>query len=158
MRNLVIFLLLAIGATLTACDAFRDQSPDTFSLGYSDFASLPDYGWRYNDSVVFVTPAASGDLKVAIRHSLKYPYRNIWLEVARVSPDSIATTRRDTVELELADPFGLWKGTGVGPTRQMEAVVESNVSVDSGSRIILRHIMRLDTVPAIEQAGVFIIK
>ena len=160
MRSLPVSLL-ALAAAFSACDSFRpDESVDLsdFNLGYSDFASLPEDGWRYGDSIVFVTPEAEGELRVAVRHSIKYPYRNIWLEVSRKGPDSVAPAIvRDTVELELADPFGLWKGTGVGPTRQMETVVAPSVRVDSGSTISIRHIMRLDTLPAIEQTGIFII-
>lgn len=160
MRSLLVSLL-ALGAAVSACDSFRpDDSADLsdLNLGYSDFATLPDEGWRYGDSVTFVTPEAEGELLVAVRHSIKYPYRNIWLEVSRKGPDSVAAkVVRDTVELELADPFGLWKGTGIGPTRQMETVVSPSVRVDSGSTISIRHIMRLDTLPSIEQTGIFII-
>lgn len=160
MRSLLVSLL-ALGAAVSACDSFRpDDSADLsdLNLGYSDFATLPDEGWRYGDSVTFVTPEAEGELRVAVRHSIKYPYRNIWLEVSRKGPDSVAAkVVRDTVELELADPFGLWKGTGIGPTRQMETVVSPSVRVDSGSTISIRHIMRLDTLPSIEQTGIFII-
>lgn len=160
MRSLLVSLL-ALAAAVSACDSFRpDDSADLsdLNLGYSDFATLPDEGWRYGDSVTFVTPEAEGELRVAVRHSIKYPYRNIWLEVSRKGPDSVAAkVVRDTVELELADPFGLWKGTGIGPTRQMETVVSPSVRVDSGSTISIRHIMRLDTLPSIEQTGIFII-
>ncbi len=159
MRSLPVSLL-TLAATLSACDAFQageTVDPADFNLGYSDFASLPDEGWRYGDTVTFITPEAEGELRVAVRHSIKYPYRNIWLEVSRRGTDSAAIPVCDTVELELADPFGLWKGTGVGPTRQMETVVAPSVKVDSGSTISIRHIMRLDTLPAIEQTGIFII-
>ena len=40
----------------------------------------------------------------------------------------------------------------------MEAVVDTHVKVDSGTLLSLRHIMRLDTLPAIEQTGIFIIE
>lgn len=134
-----------------------DMEPMTLPAGHSDFASLPSYGWRYSDTLRFTTPAATGELRVALRHSIRYPYRNIWLEVSVTPPGDTAVASRDTVEMELADPFGLWRGTGIGPTRQMEATVARAVSVDSGSTVTLRHIMRLDTLPAIEQAGIFII-
>lgn len=155
--------LIALGMAMLAagCGGGEKSSPaaDSFVIpsGYSDFHKLPDDGWRYDDTLSFTTPAASGELRVAVRHSVTYPYRNVWIEVTRTGPDSGATPVRDTVELELADPFGLWKGTGVGPTRQMEATVERGVKADSGSTVTLRHIMRLDTLPAIEQAGIFII-
>lgn len=158
MRKLPLILLL--GAVISACDPARiteTLDPTDTLKGYSDFASIPDYGWRYDDTVTFVTQKAEGELRVAVRHSIRYPYRNIWLEVTRTGPDSASVPVRDTVELELADPFGLWKGTGIGPTRQREAIVAPKVSVDSGTSIAIRHIMRLDTLPLIEQTGIFIL-
>lgn len=162
MRKILPAIAAAAVAMAAACSSPGGKpetvTPDEARLGYSDFATLPGYGWRYDDTVTFVTPSARGEMRVAIRHSTRYPYRNVWLEVTRLAPDSGATPVRDTIELELADPFGLWKGTGVGPTRQMEAVVEPQVKVDSGTVVALRHIMRLDTLPSIEQTGIFIIE
>ena len=162
MRKILPAIAAAAVALAAACSSPGSEphtvTPDEARLGYSDFATLPDYGWRYDDTVTFVTPSAQGEMRVALRHSTRYPYRNVWLEVTRLAPDSGASPLRDTIELELADPFGLWKGTGVGPTREMEAVVDTHVKVDSGTLLSLRHIMRLDTLPAIEQTGIFIIE
>ncbi|MDE6279234.1 MAG: gliding motility lipoprotein GldH, partial [Paramuribaculum sp.] len=64
---------------------------------------------------------------------------------------------RDTLCIELADPFGRWLGTGQGASRQVKASLPHSVSVDSGRTIAVRHLMRLDTVPDIEQVGLFIL-
>lgn len=94
---------------------------------------------------------------MGIRHNGSYPYRNLWLEITTpVGSDSI--TMRDTVAIELADRYGLWRGTGLGALRQLRVPVRQNVRVDSGSHILVRHIMRADTLRDIEQVGIFIEK
>lgn len=144
-------------AALVACSR-PSAKLDDFILpsGFSSFTGVDKAGWRYDDTLAFVTDSVAGELRVAVRHSVAYPYSNLWLEVTRPGSDS-ASLLRDTLHLELADPFGLWRGTGVGPTRQVEATVASHVRLDSGQTVTLRHIMRLDTLPAIEQAGIFVI-
>lgn len=155
MRKLLVSC--AIAAALCGCGR-NGAEMDDFRLpaGFSAFTDVSKTGWRYDDTLRFVTDSVEGELRVAVRHSVAYPYSNLWLEVTRPGTDSLHPVR-DTVHLELADPFGLWKGTGVGPTRQMEAVVARHVALDSGQTVMLRHIMRLDTLPAIEQAGIFVI-
>jgi len=147
-------LLLAAAA----CTPERNGGSDiSLPSGYSSFTDIDESGWRYSDTLRFDVDAdAEGELRVAVRHSVDYPYSNLWLEVTLPGTDSLHP-ERDTLHLELADPFGLWRGKGVGPTRQAEAVVRPHVSLDSGQTVMLRHIMRLDTLPAIEQAGIFVI-
>lgn len=158
MRNLTAVILLLLVAALTgSCSKQGNVTDLRLPSGYSDFRELPGNGWCYDDTLTFVTPAAAGEMRVAVRHSSQYPYRNLWLEVSLTAPGTSAPRYRDTVELELADPFGLWRGTGVGPTRQCEAVVAPRVRIDSGTVVNVRHIMRLDTLPAVSQAGIFIL-
>lgn len=124
---------------------------------YSEYATLGKDGWAYEDTLVFVPqipPAVEGRLSVGLRHNGDYPYRNLWLEVT--TPIDSTHARRDTLSVELADKFGRWKGTGIGALRQYEITVARHVRVDSGARVLVRHIMRLDTLPDIEQVGIFI--
>ncbi|MCM1028975.1 MAG: gliding motility lipoprotein GldH [Pseudoflavonifractor sp.] len=145
----------ALAMLLAACG--NAHMPEhVIPSGYSSFSDITGRGWAYSDTITFITDSVGGQLTVAVRHSANYPYRNLWLEVTRPAPTTDATIR-DTINLELADRFGLWLGTGIGPTRQVEAKVADNVRLDSGNVITLRHIMRLDTLPGIEQAGIFVI-
>ncbi|MDE6303973.1 MAG: gliding motility lipoprotein GldH [Paramuribaculum sp.] len=126
---------------------------------YSDFRQIEPDGWSYDDTLLFtadVAPQARGILTVALRHSIDYPYRNLWIETT-LEGDSVSAPRRDTLCIELADPFGRWLGTGQGASRQVKASLPHSVSVDSGRTIAVRHLMRLDTVPDIEQVGLFIL-
>lgn len=127
---------------------------------FSKYDTLDNAEWPYEDTLVFIptiAPYAEGELSVGIRHNGSYPYRNLWLEITTpVGSDSI--TMRDTVAIELADRYGLWRGTGLGALRQLRVPVRQNVRVDSGSHILVRHIMRADTLRDIEQVGIFIEK
>lgn len=147
----IILTGMMVPVVLSGCSAAHD---------YSDYRQLPDAGWAYNDTAIFVpavSPAATGDLMVGLRHSADYPYRNLWLEVTYItSPDSVL--HRDTLDVELADRFGLWLSRGVGASRQIAVPVRRAVNIDSGRAVTVRHIMRLDTLPKIEQIGVFIIE
>lgn len=146
MRNPLIGI--GIAALLAGCTG------DSFS----DYRELSDSGWAYSDTVTFVPQApAAGTLMVGLRHAADYPYRNLWLEVA-YTPAGRETVHRDTVEVELANRFGLWLSRGVGSSRQTAVQVRPGLAVDSGKPLTVRHIMRLDTLRGVEQIGVFIVK
>lgn len=144
---------------IEGCDRLKvaDTEMPLLPQGFSSIRDIDPRGWAYDDALTFTTDSAGGDLIVAIRHSVDYPYRNLWLEIARQGPDSGAAVIRDTIDMELADPFGLWHGNGIGTSRQVEATVARSIRLDSASTITVRHIMRLDTLPCIEQAGIFVI-
>lgn len=154
ISRLLPLLTLIIAATLAGgCDN------NIIQASYSDFRQIDPDGWSYDDTLIFtadVAPQARGILSVALRHSIDYPYRNLWLETT-IEGDSLTAPRRDTLCIELADPFGRWLGTGQGASRQVEASLPLKVSVDSGRTIAVRHLMRLDTVTDIEQVGLFIL-
>lgn len=149
LRRLHIGLVAAAALLSGACT----PQPEA----YSEYATLGKHGWAYDDTLVFVPripPAVEGRLSVGLRHNGDYPYRNLWLEVT--TPIDSTHARRDTLSVELADKYGRWRGTGIGALRQIELRVAPHVRVDSAARILVRHIMRLDTLPDIEQVGIFI--
>lgn len=124
---------------------------------YSTFANIPAEGWDYREPVEF-TPAitdslAVGELVIALRHSNAYPYSNIWIEMRRFAPDS-TLTHIDTLNITMADIYGRWYGTGLGTSYQITDTMPASIAIERGSRIHIRHIMRQDTLPAIEQVGI----
>ena len=123
---------------------------------FSEFRNLPVKGWIYDDTVKFVPSIedsiATGLLTVAIRHNNEYEFSNLWLEVTRNTPEGIV--RRDTVNLELADIYGRWHGNGFGASYQYSDTVQYPASIINGSPIMVRHIMRVDTLCDIEQIGI----
>lgn len=145
-RGAVIAVMLWT-AVITAC------SPDV--PGHSEWQSLPAEGWSFGDTLVFnavepdTLPVPAMVLNV--RHSDSYPYANLWMEVSYDTADSIA---RDTVNVVLADEFGHWYGQGNGVSFQFTDTIVPRQTVRPGSAIRLRHIVRTDTLPDIEQIGI----
>lgn len=126
----------------------------------SRFATLDaDKGWAYADSLSFDVDRpdslAKGDLTIALTHTSEYPFSNLWLEVAY---SEAGITHRDTLNIQLADPYGRWLGQGFGNSYQTTAVAARGVCPPNGSKITVRHIMRLDSLKGIDRVGVQINK
>lgn len=123
---------------------------------FSEFRNLPAEGWLYGDTVKFIPSiedsTATGLLTVAIRHNNEYEFSNLWLEITRNTPGGVL--RRDTVNLELSDIYGRWHGNGFGASYQYSDTVEYPASIINGSPLMVRHIMRVDTLCDIEQIGI----
>ncbi len=94
-------------------------------------------------------------MSLAVRHTNGYPYRNLYLEVSYPDRDSNSTLMRDTVNVELADIYGNWHGSGLGTSFQFSMTLNDNFLLsDRSSEIRVRHIMRPDPVTDIEQVGI----
>lgn len=131
---------------------------------YSEFETFAGARWLYTDSLTFMPEGTadsivSGTLLVAVRHTRGYRYQNLWLEVAypvAAGPDS-TTTRRDTMSLELADDYGRWLGKGSGASFMRKDTLVRRFTLMRGQAVGLRHVMRLDTLDDVEQAGIVFI-
>lgn len=126
---------------------------------YSEFRNLPQDGWAYNDTIMFIPSitdsVAQGDLSIALRHNNNYHYSNLWVEINYPLNDS--TIKSDTINITLADIYGKWHGKGIGPSFQIEKMVSENLNINKGDYFSVRHIMRVDTLLDIEQIGLFFI-
>lgn len=130
------------------------------SIGH--FIPLDPEGWAYGDTVSFkvegldsLPPQQTRRLKIGVKHDNDYAYRNLILEVTYSDGHR---THRDTVDMPLADKYGAWHGSGIGPFYQAETVVSQNAPIPDSSTVTVRHIMRLDTVAGIQQIGIIIDK
>lgn len=140
--------LLAITATtlmsLAACSRPGEQT--------SACASISPQGWPYSQPVTLTgADTVPSGAALWLRHTESYPYSNLWLELSRTLPDS--TTRRDTLQITLCDPYGRWLGSGIGPSRQVSVELRDMPAFDTAA-VTVRHIMRLDTLHGIEQVGI----
>lgn len=139
--------VIICATVITAC------APD--APGHSEWQTLPVDGWSYGDTLVFnaeepdTLPVQA--LVLNVRHSDSYPYANLWMELSYDTADSIA---RDTVNVVLADEFGHWFGQGNGVSFQFTDTIVPRQTVRPGSTLRLRHIVRKDTLPDIEQIGI----
>lgn len=148
MRKSVVFGVISLLSGMAACVPGHND--------YSGFQHIPADGWAYAAPVEFVvSPAdsvADGVMSVAVRHSNAYPYSNLWLELSTYRGDSIMS--RDTVNVRLADIYGRWFGHGLGTSYQITDTLPGRVELCRGTRVVLRHLMRVDTLSGIEQVGV----
>lgn len=123
---------------------------------YSAYTTIPEKGWAYEDSLSFtpveIDSVAQGQLIIGVRHSSSYPFANLWLELTYYA-DSVRQ-ERDTVCVELCDRFGRWYGKGLGASFQKADTLSFPVTLMRGMPVGLRHVMRVDTLPGIEQAGI----
>lgn len=122
---------------------------------YSEFRNIDITGWAYGDTLTFVPSIGDsivqGDLIITLRHTNDYIYRNLWLEVSCKNADSAMTV--DTINVEMADVYGHWYGSGFGSRYQISNKIKENAAIDSCMQIFVRHIMRVDTLKDIEQVG-----
>lgn len=148
-------LLLAGAAAILVC--LGACSPKHSS--YSEFTDVPTVGWAHNSPLYF-TPqfgdsAGYYDIAVAIRHDQEYAYRNLSITADFIG-DNYKLTRR-IINVELADVYGTWKGSGFGALYQFKQVVLTHVPANSIHRIVLWQTMSdIDTVRNINDVGVLI--
>ncbi len=146
MSRVILFLVAVMATVLSACDK-PTAVPATF-------VTVPDSEWHYGRALEF---NAAGDtlgridaVAVSVRHTNDYPYSNLWLELAYNSGDSLVA---DTFNLHLADEYGKWLGAGSGPVVMLTDTVRPRRSPDIDTRFVVRHIMRIDVLPEVEQVG-----
>lgn len=153
MRNLIYTIMMAVAcvATVASCGGDRE---------YSRWVNLSADGWAYGDSLTLVpadTSLADNDsivhrrLMLGLSHTNDYAYSNLWLEVT-YSGDGCSY--RDTVNIMLADVYGTWLGSGFGANYQHEVVLNPEADVDLTRPVVVRHIMRVDTLKGIDKIGV----
>lgn len=158
------YTLLAAAVVMTAAVAacsvggHRGNGDDNF---YSAFRTFTDSRWDYADTLHFTVDtlrdsiSRGGRILVSVRHTHGYDYSNLWLELSTPFTDS--TRRNDTINLRLADDFGRWLGGGMGTSLLITDTLRERYDLRQGSDITLRHIMRVDTLDAIEQVGIVFI-
>lgn len=155
MNKLPIYALLLTAAASCGITGSRGNGDDNY---FSSFHTFSDQKWIYTHPLEFTVDtlrdsvASDGVLLLSLRHTSGYEYRNLWLELAYPLNDS--TLCRDTLNIELADDEGRWLGHGTGPSRQLADTVSHAFTLRRGQTLTLRHIMRMDTLPNIEQIGI----
>ena len=87
--------------------------------------TFEDSRWHM-DSVVTVVwePEQSEDpvfMSMYIRHSTEYPYNNLFLFRSIESTQGVEYT--DTVNVALADPLGVWNGSGMSNLKTLEILI-----------------------------------
>ena len=150
MRRLLAYIVPVLIAA--ACTTSGEQS---------HFQYVGSQGWLYGDTVSHhielsdsTDSLVTGNIALAVRHTDAYDYSNLWVEVSYLDSDSL---RRDTFDVRLADEYGRWLGTGIGVGFQKVDTLLRGVKVDPRHPLQVRHIMRTDTLPDIEQIGLIFV-
>ena len=137
VNKLLLLLVLLLITSCTGHNRFHSYLP------------VNKDGWKRTDTLCFhavPTDTEKGRMEISlgIRHTHRYPYRDIWLAIGQ-----------DTLHINLADEQGRWKGKGIGDMRlvQQEASI-SLTDMDSCGTIRIHHIMQHDPLPGISDIGI----
>lgn len=147
-KSPVLILLLAI---LCSC------AEDRLYEAKNDF----DNGsWHVDDQIQFEfdieSNAISYNLSLSLRHTLDYPFHNLYYQYQLIDQDENIVTER-LVNLELFNPkSGRPIGSGIGVYRDLETLVEENLSFSTTGRykISLKHYMRPEVLQGIISVGI----
>ncbi len=112
-------IVLLVGTLNTGCDPNRvfDENKDI----------NPD-GWNYTDAKVFeveITDTSQHyNVAVNVRHSFQFEWRNIYVTVGTLFPDSQKVEKR--VNLQLSEPDGEWFGRCMGDNCFISIPIQQN--------------------------------
>lgn len=149
----LLSVIVAAAVLVTALAACSDRHTD-----FGQFSPVAAEGWAYGDTLsIEPSNLAKGpggrSMRVGVVYRPDYPYRNLVLEVTY--PDG-KQLRRDTVNIELADVYGSWTGSGMGTSYQTEALIAPHAAIPDSCRITVRHVMRVDTLRGVASVGILI--
>lgn len=156
LKSSALVLMLLVLALSSGCGitGSRGNGDDNYFSAYHTF---DDQQWSYAEPVELRVDtlrdsiARGGALILSLRHTAGYQYSNLWLELQYAYGDSVGWT--DTLNVILSDVYGHWLGHGSGPSLQFNDTIAKHIDMHRGATMRLRHIMRLDTLPNIEQIG-----
>lgn len=129
---------------------------------FDEMSELPETGWYSGVNPVFETEIKDTthhyELGLKLRINTDYPFSNMWLRVFTTYPDGHRDTGR--YQFVLATPEGKWTGSGIGGLRSYQFAAEpQKVFPNSGKyRFEIEQYMRVDTLPFIHNAGIYLKK
>lgn len=106
---------------------------------YDSAITLPLEGWHTDSVCSFVVnvddTVSAYDMYVYVRHTDRYPFQNMWLQV-----------NTDTIEFYLANQYGRWLGNNLGRYFEMPVIYQTNYSFPHAGEYTfdVRQIMRDD--------------
>jgi gliding motility-associated lipoprotein GldH len=101
------FVFFGIFFFITGCDPF---------MFYDEYSKTDGGQWKWSDKKSFEVNMIDSlqlyNIYINIRHTTDYPKSNLFVFITATAPSGI--TRRDTVEIIIADEHGRWEGNGFG--------------------------------------------
>ncbi|MGL5786678.1 MAG: gliding motility lipoprotein GldH [Bacteroidales bacterium] len=129
---------------------------------YSEYQSLKDMAWGSKDTLVFATAfqdtLQTHSVEILIRKDVKYPYKDLWMEVA-ILQDSVRY-ECDTLHIFLSDKNGRALGTGFGTLYQKSDTLSMRFVPRNSQPYFLkvRHLMTDDYLYGISDVGIRVSK
>lgn len=128
---------------------------------YHQYRAVGSDGWRRGDTVLFELPrlpkGQTMDVRVDVRYTGEFPYRDLWLSVRQNITDSLAW-QTDTLRCTLYNKVGYPLGHGGTNLYSVEIDFLSLPSDGSGcAGIRLSHCMADDSLKGVSDVGIRII-
>ncbi len=152
-RNLFFFSLAFLVVFLVSCDSKRF---------FEENKSLENGVWMNTNSPSFTVNIADTlmryDLYLNVRNDGVYPYSNLYLFIHTTLPGGKTAT--DTVECQLADPDGKWRGSGYGNLKFNRFLFQKGMAFPRKGdyRFELEQAMRVKELKGIRDVGIRIEK
>jgi gliding motility-associated lipoprotein GldH len=128
------------------------------STGVFDrYTEIPGSAWHKDSIVVFHIPIddtlQNHNLLIQIRNETSYRFSNLWLFIEITQPGG--ETKKDSVEVVLADPSGRWLGKGYGGIKNRQAIYRRNVYFPKAGEftVAIQHGMREEILEGIHDVG-----
>lgn len=151
-NRLALVLIIGMGLFLASC-SHNDV--------YNEFHSFPQAVWKRNNPAVFDVEikdlSAEYSVLLEIRNSNEYSFQNLWLYVDVLSPTG--TIVKDSFNVELADVYGKWHGTGLSLYSHSHPYRTNYHFPDTGTyRFRVIQGMRQAVIPGISDIGLTVAK
>ncbi len=129
---------------------------------YEFYNPIPDAMWYYEKPLSFdfeiEDTEANYDIILMVRHTTEYPNMNFWVDIETVFPDG--NSKKQKVDLPLADQEGKWFGHGLGKIKTNEIVIQQGAKMPSTGKYVFKihQDMRYEPVTEISDLGLRIEK
>jgi gliding motility-associated lipoprotein GldH len=152
-RNLFFLSFTCLVFFLASCDSKRF---------FEENKSLENGVWMNTNSQVFTVNIADTlaryDLYLNVRNDGIYPYSNLYLFIHTTLPGGKTAT--DTVECQLSNPDGKWRGSGLGSLKFNRFLFQREMAFPRKGqyRFELEQAMRVKELKGIRDVGIRIEK
>jgi gliding motility-associated lipoprotein GldH len=144
----VFLVVLIVVLSLASCDPNRI---------YETNLDVDNAEWKYNDikkfEVIIDDTIAQYDLAVNVRHSFNYEWRNMYVNIKTMLPDSQWLERR--VNLPMSEPDGKWFGKCMGDNCYVSISIQKNARFPQKGKYIftIQQDMRTNPLQNIRYVG-----
>ena len=152
-RNLSFLSLAFLVVTLISCDSKRFYEENkSIEGGVWVNTNFPSFKVNITDTL------ARYNLYLNVRNDGTYPYSNLYLFIHTLLPGD--KTASDTVECQLADPDGKWRGAGFGSLKFNRFLFQRMMAFPRKGiyRFEIQHAMRVKELKGIRDVGIRIEK